>query len=159
MDFAEESVWMGYRNEAVDSVLKGQRAGESLDIGQTIKEYYPASDMSIEKIQQEAGIILGIVQMRNSMQETEIMNSMEETKPAKMPKNHRGRWDAEGDFSNRLDNEFSGEADAQKDDALNDKWEQLFGKNKKREPALASKKKKKETDKVLTSTEVEPFKR
>jgi hypothetical protein len=84
-----------------------------------------------------------------------------DTKPAKMPKNNRGQWDMEEDFDNRIRDQFSGEADEKKEDAMNDKWKQLFNNDKKREPAYAKskKKKKKEPDAVLTSKMIEPFKR
>ena len=87
----------------------------------------------------------------------EVKNK-QKTKPAKMPKNNRGQWDAHGDFSNRIKDEFSGVSDKKKNDAMDDKWKQLM--NKKRQPAYAkSKKKKKEPDAVLTSKMVKPFKR
>lgn len=79
----------------------------------------------------------------------------QETKPVKMPKNNRGQWDADSDFSNRIRDEFSGEADNKKDDALDDKWKQLFDKGRKRQPAFASKKDKKKKEPEM----VKPFKR
>lgn len=69
-----------------------------------------------------------------------IESPITETKPARpgsKTNTQRTPWDAEGDFNQRLTNEFSGEAANAKDDALDDKWNQLFNKNKKRQPAFA----------------------
>ena len=60
-------------------------------------------------------------------------------KDAKRPKDYRSTWDSDSDFSDRLDEEFNGDAKRKKDDALDDKWNQLFNKDKKRQPAYASK--------------------
>ena len=75
------------------------------------------------------------------------------TKPAKMPKNYRTQWNSDDDFSDKLRDEFSGNSEKKKDDALNDKWEQLT--SKKRQPAFASKKDKKKKEPEM----VKPFKR
>ncbi len=85
----------------------------------------------------------------------ELLEKKKKTKPLKQPRNNRLQWDAEGDFSQRLNEEFSGDAKKKEDDAMGDKWDQLFNKSKKREPAFASKKDKKKKEPEM----VKPFKR
>ena len=56
-------------------------------------------------------------------------------KDIKKPKDNRMQWNSDDDFSSRMKDEFSGEADKKKDDKYKDKWELLLNKHKK--PALA----------------------
>lgn len=86
----------------------------------------------------------------------ELDKKKQKTKPStKQPRNNRGKWDVQGDFNQRLTDEFSGEASNAKNDALDDKWNQLFNKDKKRQPAFASKKDKNKKEPEM----VKPFKR
>jgi len=61
----------------------------------------------------------------------------QKTKPVKRPSNYRLEWDSDKDLSDKLREEFSGEADKKKNDALDDKWNVLLNKDKKRQPVFA----------------------
>ena len=81
-----------------------------------------------------------ILKTANYEKNVQNFKKKQETKPVKMPNKYRTQWDPEEDFKDRMKDEFSGESDKKKNDALDDKWNILFNKDKKREPAFAKNK-------------------